>query len=345
MVALPEMSSPTIDAIYASYETRAAQERRRGYLGGSELGRACLRQIWYRFRWAVRPSFDGRMLRLFDTGNREEPRLLDELRRIGAEVLDTDPETRRQWRFHALGGHLVGNLDAVVLGIKEAPKTWHLAEFKTAKTKKFRALRKDGVERAEPVHFAQMQTYMGLAKLERAAYFCVCKETDEIYFERVNFDRAVYQRLIAKALQVIGSPEPLAKLSHDPVGYPCGFCEQNAICHDEHVPDANCRTCAHSTPVIEADSDAARWKCERHGHDLTLQDQERGCEDHLFIPALIPYAEPIDGGDGHVLYQLRSKNGGRFANVSAAGFPALDVPHFSSAELVGDSKAKAGGAA
>jgi hypothetical protein len=341
VAALPEPSSPTIDAIYASYETRAAQERRRGYLGGSEIGRACARQVWYRFRWALRVAFDGRMLRLFNTGHREEPRLLDELRRIGIQALDVDPETKRQWRFTAHGGHLSGSLDAVVLGILEAPKTWHLAEFKTANTKKFTALKKDGVERVEPVHFAQMQMYMGLAELTRAAYFVVCKENDSLYFERVKFDQAVFERLLERARQIITSAEPLTKYSADPFSPPCCFCEQLPICHEEQVPEVNCRTCAYSTPVLE-EGDSARWRCERHDRDLSLQDQERGCDEHLFIPALIPYAEPVDAGDGFVLYQLRKKDQ-RFANVAASSFPALDVPHFSSEQLRGESKEKVGG--
>src|SRR5690606_18060325 len=162
MAALPEMRSPTVEAIYASYEARAAQERRRGYLGGSEIGRESGRQSWYRFRWALRPAFEGRMLRLFDTGHREDPRIIEELKRIGVEVHEKDESTGKQWRFTALGGHFSGGLDGVARGILEAPKTWHLLEFKTANTKTFKRVKKDGVERAQPVHFAQMQVYMGL---------------------------------------------------------------------------------------------------------------------------------------------------------------------------------------
>ena len=53
------------------------------------------------------------------------------LRRTGATVLEVDPETGRQWRVEAHGGHFGGSLDAVALGLLEAPKTWHVVEFKT----------------------------------------------------------------------------------------------------------------------------------------------------------------------------------------------------------------------
>ena len=47
----------------------------------------CDRAIWYAFRWAHPPTaYDGRMLRLFRTGDREEARLIEELRAIGCVV-------------------------------------------------------------------------------------------------------------------------------------------------------------------------------------------------------------------------------------------------------------------
>jgi hypothetical protein len=330
MAALPEVRSLTVDAIYAVHEAAASQERRRGHLGGSAIGRSCSRELWYSFRWAARPVFDGRMLRLFGTGHREEERLIAELRRVGLEVHDKD-ERGKQWSFARLGGHFSGSFDAVVLGVLEAPKTWHLLECKTANTKRFAAVRKNGVQRAEPTHYAQMQTYMGWAGLERAFYLVVCKDTDEIYPERVPFDREAFERLEAKAAQIIRSPEPLSKVSHDPVGYPCGFCDFNELCHADRVADVNCRTCAHSTPIVD-ESEDARWKCEKYGHDLTRQDQERGCGDHIYIPALVPFAEPVDGGTDHVVYQIRKKTQ-RFVNAGSSSFPALDLPTYGSTEL------------
>lgn len=48
----------------------------RGHLGASVLGRECVRQIWYGWRWARITQHQGRMLRLFDRGHREEPALV-----------------------------------------------------------------------------------------------------------------------------------------------------------------------------------------------------------------------------------------------------------------------------
>ena len=56
----------------------------------------------------------------------------------------------------------------VALGLLEAPKTWHVVEFKTHSAKSFRELAAKGVAEAKPQHWAQMQVYMHLTGITRA---------------------------------------------------------------------------------------------------------------------------------------------------------------------------------
>ncbi|GIX15396.1 MAG: hypothetical protein KatS3mg118_3355 [Paracoccaceae bacterium] len=130
MAELPEPPTPTLSAIYASYEARQG-DGFRDHLGASLIGKSCARALWYDFRWATPARHTGRILRLFETGQLEEARLVRDLRATGATVLEVDPETGRQFRVEAHGGHFGGSLDAVALGLLEAPKTWHVVEFKT----------------------------------------------------------------------------------------------------------------------------------------------------------------------------------------------------------------------
>ena len=198
MTALPETPSPTRDAIFASYEADA-DTGFRPHLGASQIGKSCERALWYDFRWTTPARFPGRILRLFETGQLEEARIVRNLRRIGATVLEVDPETGRQWRVEAHGGHFGGSLDAVALGLLEAPKTWHVVEFKTHSAKSFRELVAKGVAEAKPQHWAQMQIYMHLTGLTRAMYVAVCKDTDDLHVERVRADGDAAERLLAKA--------------------------------------------------------------------------------------------------------------------------------------------------
>ena len=172
MAELPTLSSPTRDAIFAAYEAQASSGFR-AHLGASLIGKECERALWFDFRWTTVHRHPGRLLRLFETGQLEEARLVRNLRSIGATVLEVDPETGRQIRVQAHGGHFGGSLDGIALGLPEAPKTWHVLEFKTHSAKSFNDLAAKGVRGSKPQHFAQMQTYMHLTGLTRAMYVAV----------------------------------------------------------------------------------------------------------------------------------------------------------------------------
>lgn len=297
---------PTVQRIYEAYES-ARGDWRRGHLGASQIGKECDRALWYQFRWATRPEFEGRMLRLFETGQLQEERLVADLRAIGVEVYDRDPETGRQFQVSEVGGHFGGSMDGCGRGFEESSQ-WHVLEFKTSNAKKFATLKNQGVERAQPVHYAQMQTYMLLTGMRRAYYLSVCKDTDEIYGERVRYDAAFAKRLLDRARSIITAAEPPAKLSEDPDYFQCRWCDHQATCHAGRIPEVSCRTCVHATPETDGDQ---RWSCALWGKDLTLAEQKEGCDQHLFIPALLPWpVEDADPEENSITYEGGRKNGG-----------------------------------
>lgn len=77
-----------IDTIDQTYKAKkdAAEGSFRRHLGGSMIGKACERELYYSFRWFKRPDFQGRMLRLFDRGHSEEFKNVALLRSVGIEV-------------------------------------------------------------------------------------------------------------------------------------------------------------------------------------------------------------------------------------------------------------------
>lgn len=306
MAPLPPRPSPTVEAIYAAHEAEAG-DGFRDHLGASRIGKECVRALWYDFRWATRTAFPGRILRLFETGRVEESRLVRDLRRTGATVLDRDPETGRQWRFEACGGHFAGSLDAVALGLLEAPKTWHVVELKTHSAKSFAELKRDGVRKSHPHHWAQMQVYMRLAGIERAMYVAVCKDTDEIHVERVPADPEESDRLLAKARRVIDSKRPPARISDDPAWWECRLCEHHPVCHEGGAAEVTCRSCLHATPA------EVGWHCARWDTMLSPAEQRRACEHHLYIPDLVP-GDVLDAGEDWVEYRIRG--GGAWINGS-----------------------------
>ena len=89
MAELPSITCPTRDAIFAAYEADAG-DGFRAHLGASLIGKDCERALWFDFRWVTRAQHPGRLLRLFETGQLEEARLVQNLRRTGATVLEVE---------------------------------------------------------------------------------------------------------------------------------------------------------------------------------------------------------------------------------------------------------------
>lgn len=300
MVALTPVTARTVSAIFAAYEAARKNYEPVGINVG-ELGTECDRALWYSFRRASpAEKIEGRKLRIFDTGNIEENRILADLRAIGCDVRSEQEKVR------FVGGHVRGKIDAEATGVPEAPFRVHLVECKSSNDKGYKELQKLGLLKGKPLHFSQCQIYMHGRGLERCLYVCVNKNDDDIYVERIAYDVAFCLRTLARAERIIKSDDPPAKLHEDPrakMAFACGYCKHIDVCHNGTFARRNCRTCLHSTPVLTSEN--ACWDCAKWQKPLTLDDQAAGCPSHLFLPGLVP-GEQIDASDETVTYKLRN---------------------------------------
>lgn len=277
----------TIKQIFAHYESKP--QWRRPHLGASEIGGPCDRALWYNFRWCLQPTFEGRMLRLFETGKREEDRIIQNLRDIGVEVHDLNPKTKKQISFKDPEcAHFSGSLDGMGKGFIEAPKAWHVLEFKTASKKQWEALDVAGVLKHKPEHYAQMQIYMHWSKVDRAYYICVCKDDDRMHGERIKYDKDVALKLTERAHRIIHADEaPDRKNNANPDYPPCSWCNFKSICYEDKCPDVNCRTCGQCD--FEDTGDVVCRGYNAAGDlKLSTKKQQEACKNHLFIPSLVP---------------------------------------------------------
>lgn len=274
------------EAIYSAYE-RDAEPGFREHLGASIIGKLCERALWYDFRWISPIRHPGRVLRLFESGLREESRLARNLRRIGATVHEVDPETGRQFRVSAVGGHFGGSLDGVACGLIDDPTRWQALEYKTHSARSFAELLAQGVQRAKPLHFAQMQVYMALMGLEAALYLAVCKNDDALYAERIRAVPAIGEGLLAKAERIILAATAPPRVSDDPEHWACRYCEHAGVCHGKAAARVHCRSCLHASPR------EGGWHCARHDSALGPAEQREGCAQHLYIASLVP-GEQVD---------------------------------------------------
>ena len=328
---LQSQDSKTVQAIYAYHKARGDAEPQRGYLGASILGEECERKLWYTFRGLAHEEFDGRMYRLFETGDLEEFRFVKELRGIGVVVHDVGPDGE-QFALVALGGHVSGHLDGVLENVPEAPKTTHLGEFKTHSAKNFAKLKREGVLKGFPKHYAQTQLYMGAYKLTRALYLARNKDTDELYSERIKFDRRAYEALLEKGARVVRSVQPPERIAKRQDDWRCKFCAAYALCwgFDRDgiepqaavpIPEVTCKSCCHSTP--ETEREGAVWSCARYQTDVD-HDVGAKCPSHLLLPGLILFAEPYEAAQDWIDFE--SRDGTRWRHGQGEGA-------FTSAEL------------
>jgi hypothetical protein len=287
MAPIPPPTSHTVQAIYDAYAASNSEYEAIGISAGT-IGKECSRAIWYDFRYVSPPEkLEGRKIRIFRRGDIEETRIIEDLESVGAVVTD------RQAKVRAVGGHIRGKIDGQVSGLTEAPKTVHVLECKSSNDKNFKPLKKNGVEKAKPEHYATMQLYMHLRGLDRAFYACTNKNDEEYYSERVKYDAAAALRLLAKGESIIRSDDPPAKISEKPDFFMCKWCRHAPVCHEGAWPRVNCRTCLRSTPEMSGD---AAWSCSRWNKPLSLEEQKAGCPTHLFLSGLVPGAQ-VDSSD------------------------------------------------
>lgn len=269
----------------------------RPHMGCSILGHLCDRYLWLSFRWAVIEKLDGRILRLFRRGQLEELTILQDLRAVGVQVSD------RQGMVD-FGCHISGSVDGVITqGVPEAPMKYHILECKTHSKKSFDDVQKNGVEKSKPQHFIQMQLYMLGLKIDRALYYAICKDTDEIYTERVRFNKELAQKYVDRGKRIVQSDRMPEPLSTDPSWYQCKFCPAWDFCHKNHTTkEVNCRTCCHSTATEQS-----TWTCAKHDNaEVPVDFQRIGCESHLIHPDLVPW-KMIDHNEHELTFEIDGK--------------------------------------
>lgn len=244
-----------------SYCQQAYGDGPRNHLGASEIGEKCLRRLWYSFRWMHHERFDGRMLRLFNRGHKEEDRFAEWLKGIGCN-LQTHDANGKQLRIRD-GHHFGGSLDGrMVLPEPYDVAIDFLAEFKTHNDSSFKKLVKNGVKLSKPKHYSQMCTYGAdeIYNFDYALYFAINKNDDDIYIECVELDKKLGKANVIKSKDIINSKIAPGRISASAAYSECVYCAKAGICHKGENVDVNCRSCRNASP-----GDNQSWNCALYG--------------------------------------------------------------------------------
>lgn len=295
MTAIPDPINHIVTAIDAALAA-SARTSDWGGIPVSAVTTECDRSIWYSLRWVHAPEAPtGKKERIFETGRIYEGRLIRYLEGAGVVVEKLDPATGKQWQVELSDGYLRGKTDGKAAHVPTAEKAEHVLECKSLKAADFRAIVKHGLEKGKPEHFGQVQMYLHGTGIQRGLYIGANKDTDEIHTERIKYDPVYGLGVEARMSRIVAADMPPARISDDPDAFACRFCRAKDHCHAALWPRLNCRTCMHVTA-----SGANGWRCDKHGTALSWDAQQAGCEDHRFIPALVP-GEQTDVLDGDLI--------------------------------------------
>jgi hypothetical protein len=313
-------SDPTLKAIDEAVQAKANAEEPRPYLGMSGIGHPCLRKSWYDFHWCSPKKLKAETQYKFDDGNAGEALMAARLRMVKGIELQTHDWDGMQFGFADIHGHFKGHLDGAIKGLLQAPKTPHVWEHKQvedAKQAKLEKLvaqnEKEALKQWDIIYYAQAILYMFYSELTRHYLTCSSPGGRRTISVRTDASKKAAETLIKKAEHIIASDVPVDRMTNDPAHFMCkSFCDHADLCHLTAAPKVNCRTCAHSSPVMEGE--AGDWYCKVHGDKIPTDFQRTGCDRHIYNPALlVNIGEPQKGSDEQVEY-INKTNGKPFAN-------------------------------
>ena len=301
------ISDPTLDAADRALEKRENSRAGRTYLGMSMIG-GCERKSYYHFYHAGSEAFNAGTLKNFADGHRTEDLVVERLRMVdGLTVIANDPLTNRQIEVVDFEGHFAGHLDGEILGLKQAPATWHVLEVKCVGEKnfaKFKKIKQKLGEKAtlrewNETYYAQHQLYMLYTGRTRGYTVVASSGGRDWDAVRTDFDQEQAEFYARRGQRIVQNPDMLpARLSEDPKFWQCGWCSYHAVCHAGQPVERNCRTCIYSAPI-----ENAAWVCKRHEKNLSISEQRAGCADQRYRPALIA-GQVVSVDDDAVTYAL-----------------------------------------
>lgn len=212
---------------------------KRDYLGGSRLGVECERALQYEYYHTPKDpgkDFTGQTLRIFKRGFWVEDMVITWLRDAGFD-LKTEGKDGKQFGFSLLGGLIKGHCDGVLVGGQEGYTYPALWENKGTGAKSFNAVKRDGLKKAKPEYYAQIQTYQKHFQLtDNPAFFSIVNmDSMAIHWELVEHDSKYADMLDAKGQRIIQAcqaGELLPRQFNDQSYYICKWCSWHDRCHE-----------------------------------------------------------------------------------------------------------------
>lgn len=261
-------------------ENRSIPTHHQNRIGASALGGPCDRQIWYKWRWVQQNFITPRIKRLFNRGSQEEPIVYEELEEVGVVIHSTQDFKHF---CHGYGGLMH---DGIISNVPDAPKAMHILEIKTGNQKNFDKVKRNGVQKAKPEHYLQIQMYMRHWEIDRGLYIFSNKQDDQRHYERVRLDKEISIKAEKRCEKIVLSETPPQRAGETMDKWPCMWCDYKLVCFKGKPVAKNCRTCKHVNLIGDG-----QWGCGLRDDKVLkhpaskkkrakgkLSAQEKGCD-------------------------------------------------------------------
>jgi hypothetical protein len=210
--------------------TQPPEENTRQYLGASSVGSECLRRAQY--DWMVDPQNPTRTRDIFARGYFLEEIGRQHLIRAGFRFAPAE-----HLRFLAADGMLRGHADGLLIAGPELPGVGFpcVWEHKGLGSKGWRAIERDGVEKAYPQYAAQVwlyQVYLNITD-HPALFTATNADTCERLHLLLPFNAERAQQCSDRAVTVIEATcarELLPRVTDDPTDWHCKMCGHRERC-------------------------------------------------------------------------------------------------------------------
>ena len=233
-------------------------------IGAGYIGMECERCLAFKFhRYQVEERekeyvTKGELNRHAESGHWTEDKMADWLREAGLELTTEVPGQTGYDGKPKQHGHMsvkndagqcqiAGEVDGIIHKLPSAvpegyevflktvseelsvPAIW---ESKKATSKKFKKFLSEGVKKADPRYYGQLQCNMHFMGANHTLFSMLNLDDMKTYFEVVEFDPAYTDKMLDKATRVLRSesPEDLMRLCNNPDDFRGMFCDYKKQC-------------------------------------------------------------------------------------------------------------------
>jgi hypothetical protein len=303
--------------------------QRKGSLKFSNIGNPDDRTLWHEYRNSVDNSLSPDNVRTASVNKYIKNSVIESLGKIpGASIYDKDPSTFADHHFVFLNGHFTGKMDAMMIGVPEAPKAWHVVMIKPMTTAKFNSFSKTTLEKFSGMYYAEIQCAMGASGVDRGLFIAYCRDTGAIDTQRIEAEKMLLDGYIARAERIINALSPPASIYKDFDDFEAKKAGAvSRVYWGEELPFPNCYNCRFSLS-----GNNSKLHCS-----ILNGDAKKLCDNHNFMPSFMPCGNMIELFSDCVEYSL---NGVKFWNAEAIKgeshdhvYSSIELHHMSKSSL------------